>query len=234
MLKKAKTKAKHIIKLYKFRPLANEEDCERLKGILETGKFWCSTYPELNDPMEGVYNFLPDPNDITNNISELIDLIYKEKQGYKICSFSNEDAFSKPIMWGYYANGFKGVAVEIEICRKEVEEIEYKRDILKFSGKNPDKEAKRILTTKLTIWKHEGEYRFLKKIEEDKEIKIGKITALYYGNPHEGTINRQDIIDNSKTFRKYLELKEKILKELPNIKSYPVKIEKCKVIKDSS
>ena len=45
------------VKLYKFRPLADDRDFERLKEILKTGKFYCPKFPDLNDPMEGVYRF---------------------------------------------------------------------------------------------------------------------------------------------------------------------------------
>ena len=33
-------------------------------------------------------------------------------------------------MWGHYANGFRGVAIEIEVCENEVNKIKYKREIL--------------------------------------------------------------------------------------------------------
>jgi hypothetical protein len=56
-------------------------------------------------------------------------LILGAKAHYKICSFSDEKAFSNPIMWGYYANGFRGVAVEIEVCGEEVNKIKYERKI---------------------------------------------------------------------------------------------------------
>ncbi len=223
MLKKAKTKAKHIIKLYKFRPLANEEDYKRLKGILEAGEFWCSTFTELNDPMEGVYRFL-------NYSEEISGLIYREKESYKICSFCNEQAFPNPLMWGYYANGFRGVAIEIKVSSDKVKKIKYVSNIHSFTGKNPTKEAEKILTTKLSPWKHECEYRFLEKSENNKS-KIGKITALYFGDPYERTRNRTDIIENNVAVRKYIALKNKILEITKELGVHSVKIENRKVIK---
>lgn len=146
------------VKLYKFRPLSNNRDFKRLKSILKTGKFWCSKFSELNDPMEGAFTALN-----ASNVSEIIDSIYNEKERYKICSFSNEEAFSDPVMWGYYANGFRGVVIEIEVCSTEVKQIEYVDEISSFEVLNPDMKVKKILTTKLSPWKHECEYRFLKK-----------------------------------------------------------------------
>jgi|GEM_PF-5983772 hypothetical protein len=45
------------MKLYKFRPLGSCLDLERAQEILAQGKFWCSPFWELNDPMEGVYRY---------------------------------------------------------------------------------------------------------------------------------------------------------------------------------
>lgn len=110
------------MKLYKFRPLAKEEDFQRAKSIIETGCFWCSRFSELNDPMEGVF--------CTAN-HKIIDDAYKQKVSYRICSFSAEAAFENPCMWGYYANGFKGIAIEIEVsdeAKKMIHEIDYENE----------------------------------------------------------------------------------------------------------
>jgi len=214
------------VKLYKFRPLADDQDFERLKEILETGKFYCSKFQDLNDPMEGVYRFL----NYTENRAGLIDLIFGEKARYKICSFSNEKAFSNPIMWGYYANGFRGVAVEIEVREKEVKKIKYVDDIPGFKGENLNDEAVKILTTKLSPWGHECEYRFLKK-SYDNQHKIGNITALYFGDPYEKAHNRNNIVENSKNIRDYLEFKKGILNitKEKELNVYSVKLDVCSV-----
>jgi hypothetical protein len=224
------------MKLYKFRPLATDgvdSDFSRLKDILKTGKFWCSKFSDLNDPTEGFYTFL-------NNspVSETIKLIYTDKENYKICSFSSEEAFSNPTMWGYYANGFRGVAIEIEVRsdNDKVKRIEYECEIPKLkntpSYEEAKKEAEKILTTKLKLWDHENEYRFLEKSSSD-EFEIGEITALYFGDPYGNAQNKKEIIKNSKTLEKYRKLRGKILKiskEL-KLKTYFVEIKNCKVIK---
>jgi hypothetical protein len=220
------------MKLYKFRPLATDgvdSDFSRLKDILKTGKFWCSKFSDLNDPLEGFYAFLNG-----SYVSKTARLIYDEKENYKICSFSDEEAFSNPAMWGYYANGFRGVAIEIEVCRNKVEPIKYKQNIPKLKNRPSDeeakKEAKKILTTKLKPWEHENEYRFLEK-SSSNEFKIGEITALYFGDPYGSAKNKEDIIENSKALKKYIELKDDILKISKDFELYLVKIKNCKVIK---
>jgi len=218
------------VKLYKFRPLASDTDFNRLKEILETRKFHCSKFSELNDPMEGVYLFSND----TEDRAHLIDLIFKAKESYKICSFSNEEAFSNPIMWGYYANGFRGVAVEIEVSEEKVKKINYVDKIPKFAGANPDENAVEILTTKLSLWTHEGEYRFLKNIPEDK-FEIGNITALYFGDPYENVINKPDITESSNAIRTYSELKKEIssIADRKKTKVHRVKLDVHSVTKEN-
>ena len=169
------------MKLYKFRPLADVEDFQRAKSIIETGCFWCSRFSELNDPMEGVFYAL----------NKNIDDIYNEKNRYIICSFSSKKAFENPCMWGYYANGFKGIAIEIEVNKDEVKKISYTNEIGTTDNSGSDA-IEKILTTKLASWERETEYRFLKK-DEKNEHPIGKITAVYFGEPYGNTNNKQTI-----------------------------------------
>jgi hypothetical protein len=176
--------------------------------------------------MEGVYRFL----NYNENRKVLINSIFHEKESYKICSFSDEKAFSNPIMWGYYANGFRGVAVEIEVNRDEVKKMEYVDEIPCFEGVNPNDEAVKILTTKLSPWKHEYEYRFLKQNEQN-EIKIGNISALYFGDPYEKAKNKEDIIQNSVAITQYRTFKDDILKSMKGINTHSIKIENCQVTK---
>jgi len=185
------------MKIYKFRPLANEHDFCRARQILETGYFWCTTFWELNDPMEGVFY----------SKVNLIDEIYNEKKEYKICSFSGEKAFENPALWGYYANGFRGIAIEIEIDRDKVEPIIYNDDIP--SAESCDKEIiLKILTSKFKTWHHEYEYRFLTN-DSDNFHKIGNITAVYFGNPY-GDTAHSNVIQKNKNLNTYNTLKKRL------------------------
>ena len=200
------------MRLYKFRPLADSDDSKRLKTILESGEFHCSKFSELNDPMEGSF---------TCGTPEIADAIYSEKESYRICSFSTKRALSKPTMWGYYANGFKGVAIEIEVDPNEVKPINYIKTLLHLETANQS--AEKILTTKLVSWKAECEYRFLKKENKEKQ-KIGKIQAIYFGNPYQIARNRAQIFENSQKLQEYEQAREKILKSVANLKVYFVGI----------
>ncbi len=184
--------------LYKFRPLGNETDLTRAKDILNTGKFWCSRFYELNDPMEGVF--------ITKGFS---DELFNQKNGCVICSFSAEEAFKNPAMWGYYANAFKGIAIEIKVKDDDVRKINY-------NNKLPSIEdgIEKIITSKFKSWKHEAEYRFIGE-STDSQHKIGEITAVYFVNPY-NVINRSQICENSATLRCYYCLKKQLIYSVKN------------------
>ncbi|MDP3882764.1 MAG: hypothetical protein Q8Q48_01780 [Candidatus Staskawiczbacteria bacterium] len=218
------------MRIYKFRSLANETDYCRLRNILETGYFWCSKFFELNDPMEGVFS-LSGENDgiIDRGISD----IYSLKNEYKICAFSGREGFLNPAMWGYYTNGFKGVAIEIEIEENKVEKISYKENILEiFLHRNTDTPefdaiVKNIFTKKLKAWEREDEYRYLIKSDNNYH-KIGKMTAVYFGNPYGNLSNTPDIQKNEKLVE-YTNFRKKLTK---NMDYWNVKIRNGAIEKD--
>lgn len=201
------------LKLVKFRSLANQKDLDRAINIITTGKFWCTKLWNMNDPMEGVYS--------TSN-RDIIPKMFTEKNKYVICSFSDnsDDNIPKkpiqnPLLWGYYANGFKGIAIEIEEDESNVKKVDYisRTDIDKLIGKGSlDGDiAMEIITKKLKCWNLEHEWRFLKDSNEDS-YKIGKIIRVYIGRPYITTENYKEIALNSNTLKNYLEYQETIEK----------------------
>ena len=174
-------------KLYKFRPLGDCESLERLEGIIRTKKFWCSRFWEMNDPMEGVFSTSIDQAD-----QDALQDIFGSKGKYVTCSLSARDAFAEPAMWGYYANGFQGVAIEIVVENAQnIEEIVYKPASPHVQRHvNP----KTLLTTKLDSWKHEREFRFLVE-GKPGPYKIGKLSCIYFGWPYRGISNIGQLIE---------------------------------------
>ncbi len=226
------------MRLYKFRSLADDNAFDYAKQILKEARFWCASFSDLNDPKEGAFTIFPNNNVLDSGI---IDALYSQKSKYRICSFSAGPAFNKPIMWGYYAGGFKGIAIEIKVGRNKVYKISYNSSILHISDNiDDDKRIINILTTKLSPWKHEAEYRFLKKIEfgnpDGLKEKIGTITAVYFGDPYAGADNKDLIYSKSKILLKFKERKDELIKiaRVNNIKCYSVKIIDNKVVKDKS
>lgn len=205
--------------IYKFRSLGTQEDFIRAKIIIETGHFWCSKFSELNDPMEGAFHA---------STIEKINEASTQKMQYKICSFSNVGAFKNPTLWGYYANGFRGIAIEVKCANDQLKKINYEKDIVSID----EKTVEEILTTKLKSWKKEGEYRFLVESKNNFH-QIGTINAVYFGNPYYRAVNKSDIYDTTPVLKKYRDYKKELIQllESKKIKYHDVVIEKNDVKK---
>ncbi|WP_462273335.1 hypothetical protein [Methanohalophilus sp.] len=194
---------KEIDSLIKFRSLANEHDFKRARQIIEKGEFWCSKLWNHNDPMEGIF--------FTYNYDS-IDSLFDGKNNYVICSFALPEALSEPLLWGYYANGFKGIAIEIEPNDNETfreiqyyKESDFREKIFESTDEIPD-----IITRKLDNWKHEKEVRLIKKSIKESNYNIGSIKKVHFGSPYQNASNYQQIHDNSRTLRKYEDLKNNL------------------------
>ncbi len=193
-------------RLIKFIPLANDDgrtgNFERAEKIIKTGCFWCSKLWDLNDPMEGVFSTYD---------KESIPYLFNQKNNTVICSFSHHSAIKNPLLWGYYANGFKGIAIQIKVDKSKmkrgerIRKIEYCNSI---SNAHIDDEDK-IMTVKKTDWSHEKEIRFLKH-GNPYSYKIGEITNVYFGTPYKHTDNYNDIEEKSETLKKYVELRQRL------------------------
>jgi len=150
--------------------------------------------------MEGVYRF-----NAGTLSDDFIRNLYGEKSKHAICSFSGERAFSNPLMWGYYANGFRGIAIEVEVNGDEanITKVNYASEVANITnGERTGDAVNRILTTKLCCWSHEDEYRYLHKGGAGRR-KIGKITGVYFGNPYRNVVNKEDVKKND-SIRKYV------------------------------
>lgn len=213
------------MKLYKFRSLCTERDFERIDEIIRTSCFWTSTFFDMNDPMEGVFYF---PLSTNEKMTIFTRYILSQKNSYKICSFSQ--TFENPLLWGHYASGFKGVAIEIDVDGNDIYKVNYMNSIvdIKLDGQPADDIVKEILTTKLTPWAYEREYRFLKKIEDNKQ-KIGKISKVYFGNPYGNLYNTKEI--RPKAIVEYLDLRERLIEKIKDygVSSSLVKVNNSKV-----
>lgn len=207
-----------MTKIYRFQRLSSKTDLKRLKAIIETEYFWCSSFFEMNDPMEGLFS----------SDKAVVKEIMEQKQAYKICSFSSEDVLKKPMMWGYYANAFKGVAIEVDLdVRKEgiwngeVKAITYTND-----PPSAEDDVVKILTTKSKSWKEEEEYRFLVPSESNYQ-KIGKISRVYFGNPYDILDNKKEIEAITPFFQEYIKLRDELIKitQAKGVSCYPVKLE---------
>lgn len=176
------------MKLYKFRSLASNTDLERVEEILTTGKFWFSRFWEMNDPMEGFYLRSEDTDD------HLVSRIYDDKAATVACSFSKQDALLDPLLWGYYANGFKGVAIQVDAKDRDFESVEYTDELLKAAELDVVDPVRTILSRKRECWEHEKEARVFRnsQAERTQSFKVGKVTGVIFGASYPKTFSNPD------------------------------------------
>ncbi len=145
---------------YKFRSPAQ---IELTLDILFNNRLYCADWSTLNDPMEGEFVYSHKSTDETD-YSKKLDQIRIEKKKIYICLLSK--TYDSHLLWAHYADGFSGMAIEVEIPdnANEIASIEYGGV---FSYVNitddflPSETAKNILSSKYEEWSYEKEVRIL-------------------------------------------------------------------------
>lgn len=163
---------KRIMKLYKYKSLDN---FEHVAEIICKNRFHAAQYFELNDPMEGLFNCEEGTK------KEYIDEIREGKTRLRICSFSKDPG--NPLLWAYYADGFRRICIEVEIDERspdfDIAEVEYSPVRLHFSNKAARLRGELprvILRQKAKEWSVEKEVRLLSSSEYLQHgIKIRRI-----------------------------------------------------------
>ena len=149
--------------------------------ILINNQFHISHWKELNDPMEGFFQYLDDKSQsIYNGIAKSL---ITEKNRYKICSFSG--TYHPILLWTNYANVHNGIAIEITLDPNDynLHRVTYNENIPELDNilnKKPNLDAIDVLKRKIKIWAYEEEYRVIKE-SYSNECQIGEITGLYWG-----------------------------------------------------
>lgn len=158
--------------LYKYRSISNTMF---LLDILVNSRLFAANFDSLNDPMEGHFRYRRSKvgRDLLKEVRSL-------KKELKICSLSKKP--NNTLMWSYYADSHKGVAIGVEIADGngyDLIPVKY-RERAAYVSKSMDSEraVKKLLSTKLLPWEHEQEVRALTYKEfvdvEIKEIVFGK------------------------------------------------------------
>ena len=166
------------MKLYKYKSLHN---FGHVAEIICENRFYAAQYYELNDPMEGLFYYEEGTK------KEYIDEIKEGKKRLRICSFSKDPR--NPLLWAHYANGFKGICIEVEIDKQspaldifDIAKVEYSAVRIHFTNKATRirRELPRIiLRQKAKEWSDEKEVRLLSNSEY---IQHGiKIKAILLG-----------------------------------------------------
>lgn len=179
-------------KLYKYRSL---ESLEFTLDILMNERLYCAEYRDLNDPLEGAFYGIVSQGALGRiGVNEApiggsrrsIDHTNLEAYegiltgGTRVCSLSA--SLSETRLWSYYADGHRGIAIEIELPEEtpQLYEVTYGPSLeKKFVGVGHVPDAQEVLSAKTAHWSHENEFRL---ITTDEYFSIsGKIRSVYMG-----------------------------------------------------
>ncbi|MDD9716553.1 DUF2971 domain-containing protein [Dinoroseobacter sp. PD6] len=190
---------------FKFRQLQAEQgdkrvQLERVIDILTNRRLYCSPYNELNDPMEGYFHALAHDRSGFSALKRMIEEITTLQSKYRICSLSSN--CKSHLVWAHYANGFRGVAIELDIMKKVnfIEEVEYSdgRDLGEYDpAGNLDDLTRKVLLTKYKEWKYEREIRIIQEGEPGRTTFYALQNppkAVYFGT-NVDPLEREEIVD---------------------------------------
>jgi hypothetical protein len=176
------------MKLYKYRSLAN---FDFVLDIVLNERLHCAPYEKLNDPFEGVFLSAIHMPLVLHGIappmvggrkftksSSISELPFVGKT--RVCSLSA--SLSDVRLWSHYADGHKGVAIEIDFSgiENQVFAVEYVPKLKEFGiSLLASPESEDVLKLKTSHWEYEKEYRILAEQEYFPVHK--RISAVYLG-----------------------------------------------------
>lgn len=154
---------------YKYRSLSN---LKRFIDILINQRLYASRYLELNDPMEGFFQYdAAVPRDFINTLRS-------EKSKTLICSLSKN--YINGLMWSIYADEHKGCCIKLSVTSNSWTKLNVSYDKIPAIINGVGRTVEDILKIKSPQWKHEEEVRFIKPNPQKPYVKI-KIDTIYFG-----------------------------------------------------
>lgn len=185
------------ITLYRYRALSDstggsarvvESRLNREVRAIRQHSVYCSTYTEMNDPMEGFYR-------ATERVEQSADYeavsadIRAAKLRLGIASFC--ETWNNELMWAHYAGGFVGICVGYRVTRL-VEGLSASCSLARVMyGDRPFSlttrrrrssiRAREVLSTKNLKWAYEREWRLFAPTPGLAHHGPGVVTHLYFG-----------------------------------------------------
>lgn len=152
---------------FKYRSL---ESWDHVLDILMNERLYAAEFVKLNDPMEGLFRYDPNVADLN-----LLNRIVEVKKQLRICSLSETP--DNHLMWSYYANGHRGICIEVELRKNIIARpIDYS-GISTLQPSHDERYVYEILSRKEAFWAHEQEHRV---ISAAMRIPI-KIRSVIFG-----------------------------------------------------
>lgn len=145
------------MKLYKYKSLRN---LWHVLDIIIYNRFYCAHWSELNDPLEGRYEFFLGDKNIDKQ--PMIDRIEHKRDQYRIASLSA--SATNFLLWSHYADGHKGIAIEVEIPEdyQNLAEVRYLPFSCVFTdAAQTENRMRHLFEVKTLEWQYEEEYRII-------------------------------------------------------------------------
>lgn len=158
---------------YKFR---SPSQLKFALDIILEKRLYCSDWEKLNDPMEGIfrYSYRSDQRSVYD---EFVRILHREKKRLLVCSLSK--TFNSHLLWAHYAEGFRGLAIEVDLPEDpdRIRSVEYDCVPINVSFGSNSPTAEQILSKKYIEWKYEGEVRILWRKEWYCNFTVKRVIA---------------------------------------------------------
>lgn len=164
------------MKLYKYKSLQN---LWHVLDIVVNRRLFCAHWSELNDPLEGRYEIYL--GESSSRLAEkMVTRIEGAKDRYRVASLSADS--TNFLLWSHYADGHKGVAIEVEIPdgHPDLIEVNYTPFSSVFTSSGDTKEDMRhLFNGKGEEWAYENEYRVV--VESQFFLLPSPVTRILLG-----------------------------------------------------
>lgn len=151
-MKEYQVNDQNFVKAYKFKAAAQ---LEHVLEIINEDRLYCADWQELNDPMEGVFQYFWTDENFAHKLMD-------SKQKKRVCSLAS--CSKNILLWSHYASGFNGLAIEVELAKEDVKEVSYKSHVPDISNEQELKHqeiVEMVLYSKLKAWEYEKELRII-------------------------------------------------------------------------
>ena len=145
---------------FKFR---SGRHVDHIMDVLHNRRLYCAHWSKLNDPMEAIFAYSR-TQPLAPIASRFAADVQEKLKGWRVCSLS--ETFDSHLLWAHYANGFDGVAIQVQLPDNDAD-IRRVRYGGVFAGYNYDRSAdagataRSILFSKYQEWSYEREIRIL-------------------------------------------------------------------------
>jgi hypothetical protein len=157
------------INLYKFR---SSKQFGFAMDIIMHQRLYCSSWQNLNDILEG--NGLPDFQKFESGQISYNEL-YAQTKRLRVCSLSA--SYESHLLWAHYADGLKGLAIEVSVPAEHAIEVLCLPDIDEGFPEidDPVELARERLRRKLKCWKYEKEYRIIQLEPRFYDVQVQSV-----------------------------------------------------------